>query len=69
VIGWKRSGKEKKGHGKLSLEPNLLSFMPRWSPVYFFFTPVFRDLVPYLTKQGFRCRPVPSGAVFIWLYG
>ncbi len=33
-----------------------LSFIPPWSPVYFFF-PVFWNLIPYVTKQGgFRCH-------------
>jgi len=65
VNGWRRSGK--KGEGKLSLALNLLhaklSFMPRWSPVYFvFFLPVFWNLISYVTKQGVL---VPSFPVFM----
>ncbi len=41
-----------------------LNFMPRWSPVYFFF--LFLNLVPYVTKQD---QTGGYSAVFAWLYG
>ncbi len=58
VMGWKRSWKERTGQTQFSTK---LSFMPPWNPVYFIFSSVFWNLVPYVTKQG-------SGVVFAWLY-
>jgi len=56
VIGWKRWGKERTGKTQLS-------FIPRWSPVYFFFCFLFLKISsPILTKQGV------SSVVFSWLY-
>jgi hypothetical protein len=61
------SVQEKKGQSRLNLAPNFgakLSFMPRWSPVYFVFLFFLKShLVPYVTKT------VGSGAVFAGLYG
>jgi hypothetical protein len=56
VIGWKRSGKERRGQTQFSTKFGAkLSFMPRWSPVYFF--PLFFEMwSPYVTQQGVRCR-------------
>ncbi len=54
---------EKKGQGNLSLAPNLLLngvSCPLEAQCNFF--PVFRNFVPYVTKQG-------SNAVFILFYG
>jgi len=57
VIGWKCSRKERTGQSQFSTKfAAKLNFIPRWSPVYFFF-PVFWNLVPYVTKQWV---PVPS---------
>jgi hypothetical protein len=62
VIGWKLSGKERRGQTQFSTKfAAKLSFMPRWSPVYFF--PLFFEISsPMWPNKG-------SGAVFSWFYG
>jgi len=55
VIDWNSSRKERTGRTQFSTEfAAKLSFMPSWSPVYFFF--LFFEIIPYVTKQGFQCR-------------
>ncbi len=63
VISWRRSEKERTGQTQFSTQfAAKLSFMPRWSPGYLLLFPAFWNLIPYVTKQGFR-------SVFSWLYG
>ncbi len=63
VIGWRSSGKERTGQTQFSTKfAAKLSFMPRWSPVYFFF-PCFSKSHPLCDQTG------RFGAVFSWIHG
>ncbi len=56
MIGWKRSGKERRGQTQFSTKlAAKLSFMPPWSPVYFFLL-FFEISSPLWPNRGFRCR-------------
>ncbi len=57
VIGSKRSGKERTGQTQFSTNfaAKLLSFMPHWSPVYFFFL-FLKISSPVWPNRGFWCR-------------
>jgi hypothetical protein len=60
VIGWKRSGKERTRQTQFSTQfAAKLSFMPPWSPVYFF-SLFFWHLVPYVTKEGVLVPCLPD---------
>jgi hypothetical protein len=60
VLGWKRSGKERRGQTQFSTKfAAKLSFMPRWSPVYLNF-PGFWNLIPYVTEQGVPVLSLPD---------
>ncbi len=64
VIDWKHLGKERIGQTQFNTKiVTKLSFMPRWSPMFFFF------FFLCFLKSHPLCDQKASNVVFAWLYG